>query len=67
MVLHPADLGRRFTSKLHDERVAAWLGTWLGISFTVAFVTGLMSHFMQHPYAWMLWPSRPVGSPRDST
>jgi DMSO/TMAO reductase YedYZ molybdopterin-dependent catalytic subunit len=60
MVLHPADLGRRFTSKLHDERVAAWLGTWLGISFTMAFVTGLMSHFMQHPYAWMLWPSRPV-------
>lgn len=51
----------RFTSRLHDERVAAWLGVWLGVSFTVAFVTGLISHFMQHPPAWMVWPSRPVG------
>lgn len=50
----------RFTSRLHDEKVAAWLGIWLGISFTVAFVTGLISHFMQHPPGWMVWPSRPV-------
>jgi DMSO/TMAO reductase YedYZ molybdopterin-dependent catalytic subunit len=52
---------RSFTSRLHDERVAGWLGIWLGISFTVAFVTGLISHFMQHPPGWMVWPSRPVG------
>ena len=51
----------RFTSRLHDERIAGWFGIWLGISFTVAFVTGLVSHFMQHPPGWMVWPSRPVG------
>lgn len=56
-----ARIEKRFTSRLHDERVAAWLGIWLGVSFTVAFVTGLISHFMQHPPAWMVWPSRPVG------
>ncbi|MFC6083671.1 molybdopterin-dependent oxidoreductase [Sphaerisporangium aureirubrum] len=50
----------RFSSGLHDERVAAQLGVWLGISFTVAFATGLVSHFMQHPPGWLLWPSRPV-------
>jgi DMSO/TMAO reductase YedYZ molybdopterin-dependent catalytic subunit len=67
MVPHPArlialprTLTSRFTSRLHDERVAAWLGVWLGLSFTVAFITGLISHFMQHPAGWMLWPARPV-------
>ncbi|GAA2399593.1 molybdopterin-dependent oxidoreductase [Actinomadura vinacea] len=49
-----------FTSRLHDERVAAWLGIALGLSFTTAFVTGLISHFMQHPPDWTVWPSRPV-------
>lgn len=58
------DLGRslpgRFTSRLHSEKVAAKLGMWLGVSFTVAFATGLFSHYVQHPPAWLLWPSRPV-------
>jgi DMSO/TMAO reductase YedYZ molybdopterin-dependent catalytic subunit len=54
-------VGGGFTSRLHDERVAASLGIWLGISFTVAFATGLVSHFMQHPPSWAVWPSRPVG------
>jgi DMSO/TMAO reductase YedYZ molybdopterin-dependent catalytic subunit len=54
-------VGGRFTSRLHDERVAATLGLWLGAAFTVAFVTGLVSHFMQHPPSWAVWPSRPVG------
>ncbi|HEV7931811.1 MAG TPA: molybdopterin-dependent oxidoreductase [Actinomadura sp.] len=58
---HARDAEGRFTSRLHDERVAGWLGVWLGISFTVAFVTGLISHFMQHPPDWMVWPSRPAG------
>ncbi|MFF5257900.1 molybdopterin-dependent oxidoreductase [Actinomadura viridis] len=49
-----------FTSRLHDERVAAWLGIMLGLSFTTAFLTGLVSHFMQHPPGWAMWPSRPV-------
>jgi DMSO/TMAO reductase YedYZ molybdopterin-dependent catalytic subunit len=56
----PRTLASRFTSRLHDERAATWLGVWLGVSFTVAFVTGLISHFMQHPAGWMVWPSRPV-------
>lgn len=64
LLTKPLDLAKtlsaRFTSSLHSERVAARLGVWLGISFTVAFVTGLISHFMQHPPPWMLWPSRPV-------
>ncbi|MFC4053612.1 molybdopterin-dependent oxidoreductase [Actinomadura syzygii] len=61
--LGPADprtVAGRFTSPLHDERIAAWLGIALGISFTSAFATGLVSHFMQHPQGWMAWPSRPV-------
>ncbi|WP_433461313.1 molybdopterin-dependent oxidoreductase [Spirillospora sp. CA-128828] len=50
----------RFTSRLHDERVASWLGIALGVSILVSFGTGLVSHFMQQPAGWMLWPSRPV-------
>ncbi|XRQ16213.1 molybdopterin-dependent oxidoreductase [Actinomadura welshii] len=50
----------RFTSRLHDERVASWLGLALGASFLSAFATGLISHFMQHPPGWAQWPSRPV-------
>ncbi|WUI03244.1 molybdopterin-dependent oxidoreductase [Spirillospora sp. NBC_00431] len=55
-----ARLPGRFTSRLHDERVAAWLGMALGVSFLSAFATGLLSHFMQHPPGWAQWPSRPV-------
>ncbi|WP_433471780.1 molybdopterin-dependent oxidoreductase [Spirillospora sp. CA-142024] len=50
----------RFTSRLHDERVASWLGIALGASILVSFGTGLVSHFMQQPAGWMQWPSRPV-------
>lgn len=50
----------RFTSRLHDERVASWLGIALGASVLVSFGTGLVSHFMQQPAGWMQWPSRPV-------
>ncbi|MFI0408955.1 molybdopterin-dependent oxidoreductase [Actinomadura sp. 3N508] len=59
----PAALTRlpgRFTSRLHDERVTAWLGMALGVSVLSAFATGLISHFMQHPPGWARWPSRPV-------
>ena len=51
---------RRFTSRLHDPGVAARLGIALGISFTVCMLTGLVSHYMQQPPGWLLWPSRPV-------
>ncbi|WP_141575305.1 molybdopterin-dependent oxidoreductase [Actinomadura sp. WMMA1423] len=50
----------RFTSRLHDERIASWLGIALGASVLVSFGTGLVSHFMQQPAGWMQWPSRPV-------
>ncbi|OHV57299.1 molybdopterin-binding protein [Pseudofrankia sp. BMG5.36] len=49
-----------FSSRLHDPRVAALLGIWLGIAFGVCFLTGLVSHFMQHPPSWVVWPARPV-------
>jgi DMSO/TMAO reductase YedYZ molybdopterin-dependent catalytic subunit len=53
-------LPARFTSRLHDERTASWLGIALGVSVLSAFATGLVSHFMQHPPGWAQWPSRPV-------
>jgi len=49
-----------FPSRLRDERTASWLGLWLGITFSVCFITGLISHGIQHPPSWFLWPSRPV-------
>ncbi|WP_216209840.1 molybdopterin-dependent oxidoreductase [Amycolatopsis aidingensis] len=50
----------RFRSSVHSERVAARVGMWLGIAFGICFVTGLISHAIQHPPSWFLWPSRPV-------
>ncbi|GAB3483862.1 molybdopterin-dependent oxidoreductase [Amycolatopsis cihanbeyliensis] len=50
----------RFHGTAHSERVAARVGMWLGIAFGICFVTGLVSHAVQHPPAWFLWPSRPV-------
>jgi DMSO/TMAO reductase YedYZ molybdopterin-dependent catalytic subunit len=52
---------QRFTSPLHETRTAAILGIALGVSFTVCFVTGLLSHLIQHPPSWFVWPSRPAG------
>lgn len=51
---------KAFSSALHDERVAAILGTALGVSFTICFATGLISHLLQHPQSWFSWPSRPA-------
>lgn len=50
----------RFRSRLHDPGVAARLGFALAVAFGACFLTGLVSHFMQHPPAWLSWPSRPV-------
>ncbi|KAA9154587.1 molybdopterin-dependent oxidoreductase [Amycolatopsis acidicola] len=47
-------------SAAHDERVTARIGLWLAVSFGLCFVTGLISHLIQHPPSWFLWPSRPV-------
>ncbi|MDP9404757.1 MAG: molybdopterin-dependent oxidoreductase [Actinomycetota bacterium] len=50
-----------FASPLHDRRVAAWLGLALGVAFTICFVTGLISHLIQQPPSWFVWPARPAG------
>jgi DMSO/TMAO reductase YedYZ molybdopterin-dependent catalytic subunit len=50
-----------FRSRLHTERLAAILGLALGVSFGMCFLTGLLSHLIQHPPSWFLWPSRPAG------
>ncbi len=51
----------RFTSTLHDERTAAWLGIALGVAFTTCFVTGFWSHLQQNPPAWFDPIARPAG------
>ncbi len=51
----------RFTSTLHDERVAARLGLALGVLFTTCAITGAYSHLLQHPIDWLPVPTRPAG------
>jgi DMSO/TMAO reductase YedYZ molybdopterin-dependent catalytic subunit len=50
-----------FTSPIRDERTAAVLGIALGVGFVVCFVTGVLSHLIQEPPSWFVWPSRPAG------
>ncbi|WP_156409420.1 molybdopterin-dependent oxidoreductase [Mycobacterium sp. Root265] len=45
---------------MRGTAVTARVGIALGIAVTVCFVTGLLSHFIQHPQPWFLWPTRPV-------
>jgi DMSO/TMAO reductase YedYZ molybdopterin-dependent catalytic subunit len=52
---------QRFTSRLHDERIAAMLGLALGVAFTICFATGVWSHFAQHPPSWFVRQPRPAG------
>jgi DMSO/TMAO reductase YedYZ molybdopterin-dependent catalytic subunit len=59
--VRPYAVGGRFSSRLHDPRTAALLGTALGVTFTVCFATGLTSHVIQHPPGWLSWPTRPAG------
>jgi hypothetical protein len=49
-----------FHSPLHDDRVLARVGLWLGGCLTVCFVTGLISHYQQHPVAWLPLGPDPV-------
>ena len=51
----------RFTSTLHDERVAARLGLALGVAFTICALTGAYSHLLQTEPSWLTLPSRPAG------
>ena len=48
------------TTTLRGTAVTARVGLWLGVAVAVCFVTGLISHFIQHPQPWFLWPTRPV-------
>ncbi|MEO6881968.1 MAG: molybdopterin-dependent oxidoreductase [Mycobacteriaceae bacterium] len=57
----PAPHSHHFRSGLRGPTVTARIGLWLGISFAVCFVTGLVSHFLQHPPFFFVWPTRPVG------
>jgi hypothetical protein len=50
-----------YRSALHDGRVAAVLGVALGVTFSICFATGLISHLVQQPPSWFVWPSRPAG------
>jgi DMSO/TMAO reductase YedYZ molybdopterin-dependent catalytic subunit len=49
-----------FSSKHHDERLAAILGIALGVSFAICLLTGLVDWATQHGPSWFVWPSRPV-------
>ncbi len=49
------------TSRLHDDRLAAWLGIALGVTFTICFLTGLYSHWGQSRDPWIAFPARPAG------
>src|SRR5205807_1807222 len=33
----------------------------LGVAFGICFLTGLLSHLIQHPPGWFVWPARPAG------
>ncbi|MFF4407667.1 molybdopterin-dependent oxidoreductase [Streptomyces sp. NPDC001404] len=50
-----------FSRRLHDARTATAIGRWLGLALVVCFVTGVISHYEQHPPAWLAnsLPSRP--------
>ncbi|WP_020670224.1 molybdopterin-dependent oxidoreductase [Amycolatopsis nigrescens] len=50
----------RFTAAAHSPRVTARIGVWLAVAFGICFLTGLISHLIQHPPGWFVWPSRPV-------
>jgi DMSO/TMAO reductase YedYZ molybdopterin-dependent catalytic subunit len=43
-----------------DARTASILGAAAGSTLLVCLATGLVSHFHQHPLAWLDMPSRPV-------
>ncbi|MFL6123355.1 molybdopterin-dependent oxidoreductase [Actinophytocola sp.] len=49
-----------FHGPAHHETVTARLGVWLGIAFLLCFVTGLVSHAVQKPPSWFVWPAEPV-------
>jgi DMSO/TMAO reductase YedYZ molybdopterin-dependent catalytic subunit len=55
-----APVASDFPSTWHSEAVAARVGSAVGVCFAVCFVTGLLSHFVQHPGGWFVWPAHPA-------
>ncbi|MFI5776613.1 molybdopterin-dependent oxidoreductase [Nocardia sp. NPDC051570] len=47
-------------SPARDTRVTARVGIALGATITLCFLTGLISHWIQHPPTWFVWPTHPV-------
>ncbi|MEV6304488.1 molybdopterin-dependent oxidoreductase [Actinoplanes sp. NPDC051861] len=50
-----------FPSPLRSVRLTSLLGVALGAAFAVCMVTGVLSHLIQHPPGWFVWPARPAG------
>lgn len=40
--------------------VASRVGIALGTAIAICFVTGVLSHWIQHPPGWFVWPAHPV-------
>lgn len=49
-----------FRGPAHHEKVTARLGVWVGVAFLLCFATGLLSHAIQKPPSWFVWPAEPV-------
>ena len=45
---------------LRGPQVASRVGLVLGIALLICFGTGLISHWIQHPPSWFVWPAHPV-------
>ncbi len=62
--LAPTPTGLPTDSPLRTDRMAAALGVALGVTFTICFLTGVLSHLIQDPPSWFLWPTRPINGYR---
>lgn len=45
---------------LRGTAITTRVGMALGVAVTICFLTGFVSHFIQHPQPWFIWPTRPV-------
>jgi DMSO/TMAO reductase YedYZ molybdopterin-dependent catalytic subunit len=58
-LLETVGLDERPHSPVRGARLTARVGVALGVCFAVCFVTGLLSHWIQHPPGWFVWPTSP--------
>lgn len=47
-------------SSARGPAVAARVGIALGSAIAICFLTGLISHWIQHPPTWFVWPAHPA-------